>query len=74
MEIVGEANNDGDRTVVIQPNEEASFLLRWSSNEVAMTPTFAVTTEVILGEDELKTLIKKEGKLKEFEAGAGYYI
>lgn len=74
MEIVGESNNEGNRTVVIAPNEEASFLLRWTSNEVAMTPTFAVTTEVILGEEELKNLIKKDGKLKEFEAGAGYYI
>lgn len=71
MEVVGENSPDGNRTVVIEPNQEASLLLRWTSNEVAMTPTFAVTTETVLKEDDLIEVIKKDGKLKEFEAGAG---
>lgn len=71
MEVVGEDSPEGNRPMVIEPNSDSSLLLRWTTNEVAMTPTFAITTEVVLEEEALKTLIKKDGKLKEFEPGAG---
>lgn len=74
LEIVGESNNDSNRTLVIEPLEEVTLLLRWTSNEVSMTPEFTLISEMIIGDEQLKSLIRKDGKLKEFEPGAGCLI